>query len=87
MGSGNAPFYAFSPLMPDFAQQFGVSTILLLMPMQLSTGMARNMSPITAVVVAVAGCSGISPFALIRRTAIPMIGGLIVMVVTTIILN
>ena len=85
MGSGNAPFYAFSPLMPDFAQQFGVSTILLLMPMQLSTGMARNMSPITA--VAVAGCSGISPFALIRRTAIPMIGGLIVMVVTTIILN
>ena len=31
--------------------------------------------------------SGISPFALIRRTAIPMIGGLIVMVVTTIILN
>ena len=87
MGSGNAPFYAFSPLMPDFAQQFGVSTILLLMPMQLSTGMARNMSPITAVVVAVAGCSGISPFALIRRTAIPMIGGLIVMVVTTILLN
>ena len=57
------------------------------MPMQLSTGMARNMSPITAVVVAVAGCSGISPFALIRRTAIPMIGGLIVMVVTTILLN
>ena len=87
MGSGNAPFYAFSPLMPDFAQQFGVSTILLLMPMQLSTGMARNMSPITAVVVAVAGCSGISPFALIRRTAIPMIGGLIVMVVTTVLLN
>ena len=36
----------------NFAQQFGVSTILLLMPMQLSTGMARNMSPITAVVVA-----------------------------------
>lgn len=87
MGSGNAPFFAFSPLMPDFAQQFGVSTVLLLMPMQLSTGMARNMSPITAVVVAVAGCSGISPFRLIRRTAIPMIGGLIVMVLTTIVLN
>ena len=33
MGSGNAPFFAFAPLVPDFAQQFGVSTILLLMPM------------------------------------------------------
>mgnify|MGYP002439553600 CR=1 FL=1 len=76
MGSGNAPFFAFAPLVPDFAQQFGVSTILLLMPMQLSTGLARVMSPITAVVVAVAGCSGISPFALVRRTAIPMTGGL-----------
>lgn len=87
MGSGNAPFYAFAPLVPDFAQQFGVSTILLLMPMQLSTGLARVMSPITAVVVAVAGCSGISPFALIRRTAIPMTGGLIIMVLMTILLN
>ena len=87
MGSGNAPFYAFAPLVPDFAQQFGVSTILLMMPMQLSTGLARVLSPITAVVVAVAGCSGISPFQLVRRTAIPMTGGLIVMVVTTIILN
>ena len=87
MGSGNAPFFAFAPLVPDFAQQFGVSTILLLMPMQLSTGLARVMSPMTAVVVAVAGCSGISPFALVRRTAIPMTGGLIVMVVMTIILN
>ena len=87
MGSGNAPFYAFAPLVPDFAKEFGVSTILLLMPMQLSTGLARVMSPITAVVVAVAGCSGINPFALVRRTAIPMTGGLIVMVLMTIILN
>ena len=87
MGSGNAPFFAFAPLVPDFAQQFGVSTILLLMPMQLSTGLARVMSPITAVVVAVAGCSGISPFALVRRTAIPMTGGLIIMVAMTILLN
>lgn len=87
MGSGNAPFFAFCPLVPDFAQQFGVSTILLLMPMQLSTGLARVMSPITAVVVAVAGCSGINPFSLVRRTAIPMTGGLIVMIVTTILLN
>ena len=87
MGSGNAPFYAFAPLVPDFAQQFGVSTILLMMPMQLSTGLARVLSPITAVVVAVAGCSCISPFQLVRRTAIPMNGGLVVMVVTTILLN
>lgn len=86
MGSGNAPFFAFAPLLPDFAQQFGVSTVFLIMPMQLATGLARPASPITAVVIAVAGCSGISPFEIVRRTAIPMAGALTVMILSTIIL-
>ena len=76
MGSGNAPFFAFAPLVPDFAQRFGISTILLLMPMQLSTGLARVMFPIaavaiTAVVVAVTGCSWINPFALVGARQMP----------------
>ena len=87
MGSGNAPFFAFAPLVPGFAEQFGVSTSLLLIPMQLSTGIARCMSPITACVVAVAGCSGLSPFALVRRTAIPVIGALLMLIVMTIVFN
>ncbi len=87
MGSGNAPFFAFAPLVPDFATQFGVSTTLLMVPMQLATGIARPMSPIVAVVVAVAGCSNISPFEIVRRTAIPMMGGLLATIISTIIFN
>ena len=55
--------------------------------MQLSTGIARCMSPITACVVAVAGCSGISPFALVKRTAIPVIGALLMLIIMTIVFN
>lgn len=87
MGSGNAPFFAFAPLVPDFAREFGVSTILLILPMQFATSLGRTVSPITGVIVAVAGCSGISPFEIVRRTAIPMAGALIVTMIVTVILN
>ncbi len=81
MGSGNAPFFAFAPLVPDFAKEFGVSTVLLILPMQFATSLGRTVSPITSVIIAVAGTSGISPFELVRRTAIPMAGGLIATII------
>ena len=86
MGSGNAPFFAFAPLVPDFAREFGVSTILLILPMQFATSLGRTVSPITGVIVAVAGCAGISPFEIVRRTAIPMAGALVATIVATMIL-
>ncbi len=85
MGSGNAPFFAFAPLVPDFAREFGVSTILLILPMQFATSLGRTVSPITGVIVAVAGCAGISPFEIVRRTAIPMAGALVATIVATMI--
>ena len=85
MGSGNAPFFAFAPLVPDFAKEFGVSTVSLILPMQFATSLGRTVSPITAVIIAVAGASGISPFEIIRRTAIPMMGALLVTMVCAVI--
>lgn len=86
MGSGNAPFFAFAALAPAVAASVDLNPIVMLMPMQLSAGIARSVSPITAVIVAVSGISGVSPFEVVKRTAIPTLGGLIAVVVTNMIL-
>lgn len=44
----------------------------MLLPMQFAAGIARNVSPITAVVVAVSGISQISPVEVAKRSAVPM---------------
>lgn len=86
MGSGNAPFFAFASLAPGVAESLGVPTVLMAMPMQLTAGIARSMSPITAVIIAVAGIAGVDTVDTVKRTFIPMLGGLIAMVATTFIL-
>lgn len=86
MGSGNAPFFAFAALAPAVAASVDLNPIVMLMPMQLAAGIARSISPITAVIVAVAGISGVSPFDVVKRTAAPMIGGLLAVLITNMIL-
>ena len=83
MGSGNAPFFAFAAFAPDVATKMGFEAVNLLLPMQLSSSVARSMSPITAVIVAICGISGVSPFEVIKRTAIPMIVGLLLIQIVT----
>lgn len=87
MGSGNAPFFAFAALAPSVAAKMGISSVIMLMPMQLASGIARSVSPITACIVAVCGVSNVSPIQVVKRTAIPMTGGLITMIVASFILN
>ena len=86
MGSGNAPFFAFAALAPAVAASVDLNPIVMLMPMQLAAGIARSISPITAVIVAVAGISGVSPFDVVKRTAAPMVGGLLAVLITNMIL-
>ncbi len=83
MGSGNAPFFAFSSFAPDVAKQVGSSAVNFLLPMQLSASVARSMSPITAVVVAISGVAGVSPFEVVRRTVIPLVLGMITVQIMT----
>lgn len=87
MGSGNAPFFAFAALAPDVAAKMGISSVIMLMPMQLASGIARSVSPITACIVAVCGVSNASPIQVVKRTAIPMAGGLVTMIAASFILN
>ncbi len=76
-GSGNAAFFAFSPLLPDAAASVGMNAAVLAVPVQLSAGIARTMCPIAGVTIAVASIAGISPFQLVRRTIPVMILALI----------
>ncbi len=78
MGSGNAPFFAFAALTPAVAAKMGVAPVLFLLPMHFAASIARNCSPITAVIVVASGMANVSPFDLIKRTAIPMAGAMIV---------
>ena len=85
-GSGNAPFFAFAALVPDIATKLSIPAISMLLPMQLAAGIARSVSPITAVIVAVCGISEVSPFEVVKRTAIPMLVGLVVVIISSFIL-
>lgn len=82
-GSGNAAWFAFAPLAPQVAQPLGEPTIMTALPMELSAGIGRSMSPIAGVVIAVAGLAGVSPVDLVKRTIPVMIGAWIVMEITS----
>lgn len=76
-GSGNAAFFAFSPLLPQAASSVGMSAAVLAVPVQLSAGIARTMCPIAGVTIAVSSIAGITPFQLVRRTIPVMVLALI----------
>lgn len=78
MGSGNAPFFAFAALTPAVAAHTGLHPVLMLLPMHFAASIMRNCSPITAVIVVSSGMGGVSSFELVKRTAIPMAGAMIV---------
>lgn len=48
--------------------ELGGGTAVLVVSVRLSAGLARTMCPITGVIIAVAGLSGLTPFGIIRRT-------------------
>lgn len=86
MGSGNAPFFAFAALAPTVAASVNIDPVVIAMPMQLASGIARSVSPITAVIVAICGISGVSPFLVVRRTFLPMLVGLVVLLISNMVL-
>lgn len=87
MGSGQAPFFAFSSLAPKLGAEMGVPAVHILVPMQFGAGLARGISPIAAVTIAVSGISGISPFELVRRSIIPMGAAAVTTTITSLIVN
>ena len=69
MGSGNASWYAFGPLVPDMAAHMGTHATTIAVPMQLSASIGRSMSPVAGVIIAVAGMTQIDIMDLVKRIA------------------
>ena len=76
-GSGVGAYSSFAALAPDVAAGLGGNVTSLVTPMQFASGMFRAMSPVAGVIIAVAGAAGISPMAVVRRTWLPMVVGMI----------
>ncbi|MEN6411409.1 MAG: C4-dicarboxylate transporter DcuC [Veillonellales bacterium] len=84
-GSGDASMFSFVGLVPTIASQYQIDPVYLLLPMQFAATIARAVSPISAVCIAVAGIASVSPVEVVKRTAIPMAGAMIVTTIATII--
>ncbi|HIU84111.1 MAG TPA: C4-dicarboxylate transporter DcuC [Candidatus Aphodousia gallistercoris] len=80
-GSGVGAYSSFAALAPDVAAGLGGTISSLVTPMQFASGMLRAMSPVAGVIIAVAGAAGVSPMAIVRRTWIPMMVGMVVTLV------
>ncbi|HHX3543206.1 TPA: anaerobic C4-dicarboxylate transporter DcuC, partial [Enterobacter asburiae] len=52
-------------------------------PMLQASNLGRTISPVSGVVVAVAGMAKISPFEVVKRTSVPVIVGLIIVIIAT----
>ncbi|AJC90191.1 anaerobic C4-dicarboxylate transporter, DcuC family [Campylobacter subantarcticus LMG 24377] len=83
MGSGNAAFFSFAPLIPNIAKSFGVETITMIAPIQIMTGFGRCVSPIAPAILAISTMAKVNPLQVVKRTAIPMLVAAIVNVIMT----
>lgn len=85
-GSGVALFYAMAPLMIPLAVAAKISPLAVTIPMGLAGNLLRAVSPVSAVVMIVAGTTKENPMDIIKRTSMPMIIGTVFMFVLSMVL-
>jgi DcuC family C4-dicarboxylate transporter len=81
MGSGNASFFSFGPLVPGIASKMAVDSASIILPMQLSSSLGRATSPIAGVIIATAEIAGVTPYQVAKRNLIPLTIILIIMLI------
>lgn len=72
-GSGNAPFYAFGPLVPELSKMLGVTSQSMLVPMHLAGSVGRTLSPFCAAVIALPAIAEVEIADCIKRNVVPVI--------------
>lgn len=85
-GGGLAMFYAVIDLIPDIASRAGIDGIVITLPMQMIANLARTISPVAAVVMIVSSSVGVTPVRLLKRTSVPTIIGIILVVVLSLLI-
>lgn len=83
MGSGAASLYAFAPLVPGISTNLGISSISMILPMELGTAIGRGMSPVAGATIAIAGYADIDTIKVVKRTTIPLVIALVVNIVVS----
>ena len=81
MGSGNAAFFAFGPLIPNIAAKYGVKSASLILPMNFAASMGRTVSPVAGVIIATAEIAQVTTLQIVRRNLIPLVTALVVMLI------
>ena len=84
-GSGNAPVMAFIPIVPQIATNFDVNPLLPLLPILFAAGIGRTMSPVAGVIITVSGMAGLTPIDVIKRTSVPMLSSMVVVLIMAVI--
>lgn len=85
-GSGTALFFAMVPLMVPLAAAAGISVLAVSVPMGLAGNLLRAVSPVSAVVMIVAGTIKKEPLEIVKRTSVPMVAGTIFMFILSMII-
>ena len=81
-GSGDAATFAFNEAVTPHAASFGMPIPNLGAMALISGQMGRTMSPIAGVVIVLSGLAMVPPIQLVKRTAIPLIVGVVVLALT-----
>lgn len=76
-GSNGASFYPLVEMVPHIAKSMGVNPVMLVLPMHQASTIARPMSPVAGVVVAISAMCKMSALELVKRASVPSILGLI----------
>lgn len=84
-GGGLAMFYAVIAMIPGIAETAGVHGMLITLPMQMIANLSRTISPVAAVIMIVASTVGVSPTRILKRTAVPSIVAIILVMVFSVI--
>ena len=79
MGSGNAAFFAFGPLVPNVSKNLGIASAEIILPMQFSASLGRTVSPVSGIIIAVAEIAKVSTIDIVKRNLIPLSIALIIM--------
>lgn len=76
---------AFIPIVPQIATNFGVNPLLPLLPILFAAGIGRTMSPVAGVIITVSGMAGLTPIDVIKRTSVPMLSSMVVVLIMAVI--
>lgn len=80
-GSGVAPYFAFSEMVPGLAAETPIHAPQMLTSIWSASNLMRQGSPVNAAVIIVAGALNVNPIDLVRRTMVPMLAGTIASVI------